>query len=104
VSRSDDGKLGKEPAEVPGVSCFLRAGDSVFHTYSTYARGTDQLGSSYTLLDLTALGRPEDWEEPKGRVSKPHGADPPSPTEGSHGQHWSVRHSRPGRFADISPG
>jgi predicted dithiol-disulfide oxidoreductase (DUF899 family) len=47
-----------------------------FHTYSTFARGTDQLGSSYTLLDLTALGRMEDWEEPKGRVSRPHGADP----------------------------
>ena len=40
-----------------GVSCFLRDGDRVFHTYSTFARGTDQLGSSYTLLDLTALGR-----------------------------------------------
>src|ERR1022692_1576286 len=60
----------------PGVSCFLRDGDRVFHTYSTFARGTDQLGSSYTLLDLTALGRMEDWEEPKGRVSRPHGADP----------------------------
>jgi predicted dithiol-disulfide oxidoreductase (DUF899 family) len=45
-------------------------------TYSTYARGTDQLGSSYTLLDLTVLGRMEDWEEPKGRMSRSHGADP----------------------------
>ena len=62
--------------ELPGVSCFLRDGDSVFHTYSTFARGTDQLGNSYSWLDLTALGRQEDWEEPKGRVSKPHGADP----------------------------
>ena len=54
--------------EVPGVSCFLRDGDQVFHTYSTYARGTDILGSAYSLLDLTALGRQEDWEEPKGRA------------------------------------
>jgi predicted dithiol-disulfide oxidoreductase (DUF899 family) len=31
--------------ELAGVSCFLRAGDDVFHTYSTYARGMDQLGA-----------------------------------------------------------
>jgi predicted dithiol-disulfide oxidoreductase (DUF899 family) len=57
------------------VSCFLRDGGDIFHTYSTYARGSDQLGSTYTLLDLTALGRQEDWEEPKGRAPR-HGADP----------------------------
>jgi predicted dithiol-disulfide oxidoreductase (DUF899 family) len=62
--------------EVPGLSCFLRDRGRIFHTYSTFARGTDQLGSSYSLLDLTAFGRSEDWEEPKGRVAKPHGADP----------------------------
>jgi predicted dithiol-disulfide oxidoreductase (DUF899 family) len=63
-------------AEVPGVSCFLRDGAEVFHTYSTWARGTDVLGSTYSLLDLTALGRQEDWEEPKGRAARLHGADP----------------------------
>jgi predicted dithiol-disulfide oxidoreductase (DUF899 family) len=68
--------LGKESTELPGVSCFLRDGDSVYHTYSTYARGTDQLGGSYSWLDLTALGRSEDWEEPKGRAGRTHGADP----------------------------
>ena len=64
------------PSELPGVSCFLRDGDQIFHTYSTYARGTDYLGSTYTLLDLTALGRQENWEEPKGRAPALHGADP----------------------------
>jgi predicted dithiol-disulfide oxidoreductase (DUF899 family) len=73
---SGDDTLGVEPEEVPGVSCFLRDGDRVFHTYSTWARGTDQLGNAYTLLDLTALGRQEEWEEPKGRVARTHGADP----------------------------
>jgi predicted dithiol-disulfide oxidoreductase (DUF899 family) len=63
-------------AEVPGVSCFLRDGGKVFHTYSTWARGTDVLGSAYSLLDLTALGRQEYWEEPKGRAPRLHGADP----------------------------
>jgi predicted dithiol-disulfide oxidoreductase (DUF899 family) len=67
---------GKQSSEQPGMSCFLRDGDEIFHTYSTYARGTDGGGGSYSFLDLTALGRQEDWEEPKGRASKPHGADP----------------------------
>jgi predicted dithiol-disulfide oxidoreductase (DUF899 family) len=75
-AREEGSDFGKEPTEVPGVSCFLRDGDRVFHTYSTFARGTDQLGSSYSWLDLTAFGRSEEWEEPQGRVSKPHGADP----------------------------
>jgi predicted dithiol-disulfide oxidoreductase (DUF899 family) len=56
-----------DPVEVPGFSCFLRDGDEVFHTYSTFARGGETLRSSYAFLDLTALGRQEDWEEPKGR-------------------------------------
>ena len=60
--------LFQQPNEQPAVSCFLRDGDAVFHTYSTFARGTDQLGGAYTYLDLTALGRQEEWEEPKDRV------------------------------------
>jgi predicted dithiol-disulfide oxidoreductase (DUF899 family) len=58
-----------ELVERPGVSCFLRERDRVFHTYSTYERGLDGLGSTTSLLDLTALGRQEEWEEPKGRAS-----------------------------------
>ena len=65
-----------EPTEISGLSCFLCDGRRIFHTYSTTARGTDQVGNAYTLLDLTAFGRSEDWEEPKGRVAKTHGADP----------------------------
>ena len=53
--------------EVPGRSCFLRADDRIFHTYSQYARGLESTGGSYYFLDLTALGRQEEWEEPKGR-------------------------------------
>jgi predicted dithiol-disulfide oxidoreductase (DUF899 family) len=58
-----------ELVERPGLSCFLRDRDRVFHTYSTYERGLDGLGSTTSLLDLTALGRQEEWEEPKGRAS-----------------------------------
>ena len=60
--------FGDEPFERPGHSCFLRVDDRVFHTYSHYARGTESVGGSYYFLDLTALGRQEDWEEPKDRV------------------------------------
>jgi predicted dithiol-disulfide oxidoreductase (DUF899 family) len=67
---------GERSAELPGFSCFLRDGDEIFHTYSTYERGTDQLVATYGLLDLTALGRQEDWEEPKGRVAPVRGGDP----------------------------
>jgi predicted dithiol-disulfide oxidoreductase (DUF899 family) len=65
-----------EPMEQPGMSCFLRDGDEVFHTYSTFARGTEQAGDSYGILDMTALGRQEEWEEPKGRVDTSRGAVP----------------------------
>lgn len=66
----------EESMELPGKSCFLRDGDRVFHTYSMYARGTEMTGGSYYFLDLTALGRQEDWEEPKDRHEQPHGAVP----------------------------
>jgi predicted dithiol-disulfide oxidoreductase (DUF899 family) len=59
---------GTQPLELPGLSCFLRVGDRVFHTYSAYARGAE-VGNSNDLLDLTALGRQEPWEEPKGRTT-----------------------------------
>jgi len=65
-----------QPLELPGISCFLRDGDEVFHTNSTYARGTEDLAGAYTWLDLTALGRQEGWEEPKGRAPIAHGTAP----------------------------
>jgi predicted dithiol-disulfide oxidoreductase (DUF899 family) len=65
-----------ESEEVPGLSCFLRDGDEIFHTNSVYARGSEALIPAYGLLDLTAFGRSEDWEEPKGRARTVHGADP----------------------------
>ena len=62
--------------EWPGHSCFLHVGDDVFHTYSTFARGAEMLGGSYYWLDLTALGRQEDWEEPTGRADAARRATP----------------------------
>ncbi|MEU3843595.1 DUF899 domain-containing protein [Streptomyces sp. NPDC028635] len=66
----DDGSV----VERPGLSCFLRERERVFHTYSTrecghdgdtgtaHGCGLDDIGSTGSLLDLTALG----WQE--GRV------------------------------------
>jgi predicted dithiol-disulfide oxidoreductase (DUF899 family) len=63
--------------ELHGTSVFLRDGDRVFHTYSTYARGTEQVGGTHYYLDMTALGRQEDWEEPRGRAGGAPRADQP---------------------------
>jgi predicted dithiol-disulfide oxidoreductase (DUF899 family) len=46
-----------EPVEVPGISCFLRDRDVIFHTYSTYARGVEQVSGARSYLELTALGK-----------------------------------------------
>ncbi|MET9257131.1 DUF899 domain-containing protein [Streptomyces sp. NPDC003717] len=53
-----------QPLDRAGLSCFLREGDRVLHTYSAFGRGLDGLGSADSLLDLTALGR----REPRGGV------------------------------------
>jgi predicted dithiol-disulfide oxidoreductase (DUF899 family) len=65
--------------DVPGISAFLRDGERVLHTYTTYARGIDPLVNTYNWLDLTVLGRQEDWEEPPGRSDGPF-------------MHWLRRH------------
>lgn len=47
--------------EQPGMSVFLRDGDSVYHSYSAYGRGLEAPLFTYHLLDLTPLGRGEGW-------------------------------------------
>ena len=42
-----------------GVSTFARDGDSIYHGYSSYARGTEFLMSYYAILDRTPKGRDE---------------------------------------------
>src|SRR5918997_675348 len=54
--------------DYPGISAFLRVGEEVFHTYSTFGRGLEEFHNGYRYLELTALGRQEAWEEPKGRA------------------------------------
>jgi predicted dithiol-disulfide oxidoreductase (DUF899 family) len=52
-----------QDGETFGLSVFLRDGRSVLRTYFTTARGVEALGSVWTFLDLTPLGRQEEWED-----------------------------------------
>jgi predicted dithiol-disulfide oxidoreductase (DUF899 family) len=58
--------------ETFGLSVFLRDGDDVYRTYFTNRRGVEALGSVWTFLDLTPLGRQETWEDsPEGYPQTP---------------------------------
>jgi predicted dithiol-disulfide oxidoreductase (DUF899 family) len=58
--------------EQHGLSVFFCLDEDVFHTYSTYARGTESLTDAYTLLDTTPYGRQQDFEDsPPGWPQKP---------------------------------
>jgi predicted dithiol-disulfide oxidoreductase (DUF899 family) len=46
-----------------GLSVFLRHNDDIYRTYFTSGRGVESLGSTWTFLDLTPLGRQENWED-----------------------------------------
>jgi predicted dithiol-disulfide oxidoreductase (DUF899 family) len=43
--------------------CYLRDGDRVYETYWTTRRGVEAMDYSYALMDLTAYGRQESWED-----------------------------------------
>jgi len=46
--------------ELPGISAFKKAADgTVFHTYSTFARGLDTFNTAYQMLDVAPDGRNE---------------------------------------------
>jgi predicted dithiol-disulfide oxidoreductase (DUF899 family) len=47
-----------------GLSAFVLYDGSVHHTYSTYARGVEQLMGTFRYLDLAPFGRNEDAQEP----------------------------------------
>ena len=45
--------------EMPGISVFLQDAGTIYHTYSTYARGLDMLNVAYHYMDLVPKGRDE---------------------------------------------
>jgi predicted dithiol-disulfide oxidoreductase (DUF899 family) len=55
-----------------GTNAFIRDGDQIFRTYFINSRGDEAMGSTWAYLDLTALGRQEQWEDsPAGYPQTP---------------------------------
>jgi predicted dithiol-disulfide oxidoreductase (DUF899 family) len=55
-----------------GTNAFIRDGDRVFRTYFVNNRGDEQMGGTWNYLDITALGRQEEWEDsPEGYPQTP---------------------------------
>jgi len=71
---------GARSTEMPGHSCFLRDGNEIFHTYSTYGRGNEYTPASIRCSTSPLIrcstsplwaGR-KAWEEPTGHAPVPH--------------------------------
>jgi predicted dithiol-disulfide oxidoreductase (DUF899 family) len=55
-----------------GHNVFFRDGDRIFRTYFVNARGAEAIGTTWSFLDITALGRQEEWEDsPEGYPQTP---------------------------------
>jgi predicted dithiol-disulfide oxidoreductase (DUF899 family) len=55
-----------------GHNAFIREGDRIFRTYFIDARGDEAMGTTWSYLDITALGRQEEWEDsPAGYPQTP---------------------------------
>jgi predicted dithiol-disulfide oxidoreductase (DUF899 family) len=55
-----------------GANAFIRDDDRVFRTYFVNSRGAEAMGSTWSYLDITALGRQENWEDsPEGYPQTP---------------------------------
>jgi predicted dithiol-disulfide oxidoreductase (DUF899 family) len=60
------------PGQGFGVNVFIRDGDTVYRTWHTNGRGTEQLSHSFALIDLLPWGRQEEWQDsPEGWPSRP---------------------------------
>src|SRR5688572_5300583 len=71
-----------------GTNAFIRDGDRVFRTYFINNRGDEALGGTWSYLDLTALGRQEEWED------SPEATRRPRRTSGGTGTTRTTRPSR----------
>jgi predicted dithiol-disulfide oxidoreductase (DUF899 family) len=67
-----DAGVSSDRGEMFGLSVFLRDGDDVYRSYFTSGRGVDRIRVDFNLLDLTPLGRQEQWEDsPEGWPQDP---------------------------------
>ena len=70
VTDSFDADFGVD--EWHGHNAFIREGDRIFRTYFINNRGDEAMGTVWSYLDLTALGRQEIWEDsPPGYPQSP---------------------------------
>ena len=64
---TDDFDSDHDVGEWHGTNAFYRDGDKVFRTYFISSRGDEAMGTTWSYLDMTALGRQEEWEDsPEG--------------------------------------
>jgi predicted dithiol-disulfide oxidoreductase (DUF899 family) len=75
-----------------GTNAFIRDCDRVFRTYFINGRGDEVMGGTWAYLDITALGRQEEWED------SPEGY-PQTPPYG-----WWIWHDEPRRTDPDRPG
>ncbi len=69
---TDDFDADHGVGEWHGTNAFFRDGDRVFRTYFVNSRGDEAMGSTWSYLDITALGRQEEWEDsPEGYPQTP---------------------------------
>jgi predicted dithiol-disulfide oxidoreductase (DUF899 family) len=65
ITDSFDADFGVD--EWHGTNVFFRDGDDIYRTYFVDNRGDEALGSTWSYLDITPLGRQETWEDsPEG--------------------------------------
>ena len=68
--------MGAPPGGGFQVNVFLRVGDTVYRTYNTQGRGTEQLSYTFALIDLLPYGRQENWQDsPDGWPQSPAGSN-----------------------------
>ena len=69
---TDDFDSDFDVGEWHGTNAFIRDGDQVYRTYFIDSRGDEAMGSTWAYLDITALGRQEEWEDsPEGYPQGP---------------------------------
>lgn len=84
------------------VVCYLRDGDHVYETYWTTLRGVEVMDYNYALMDLTAYGRQELWEDSPPGYPRDQDAPPEHPLrrEGRPIAQWP--RIRAGRSDDLT--
>lgn len=94
--------VGAPPNAGYALNVFLRDGDTVYRTWHTDGRGTEQLSHTFPLIDLLPYGRQESWQDspdgwPKGNpgdgwfnawdIARLYGPEGAEVTAGEHHHH-----------------